>query len=101
MECYEFIRLVSADFSIFMLCELMEVSRTAYYRYPRGQSYQPATATQEQLKAVKEVFWEHKRRYGQRRILADLQELGYSIGRHRVRSLMPQQDLVAIQPIRR
>jgi len=98
VERYEFIRLVSADFSVSTLCELMQVSRTAYYRYLRGQSYQPATATQEQLKAVKEVFWQHKRRYGQRRILVDMQELGYSVGRHRVRSLMQQQGLVAIQP---
>jgi putative transposase len=98
VERYEFIRILSADFSIATLCELMEVSRTAYYRYLRGASYQPATATQEQLKAVEEIFWQHKRRYGQRRILVDLQELGYSLGRHRVRSLMQQQGLVAIQP---
>ena len=98
MERYEFIRMVSADFSVVTLCELMQVSRTAYYRYLRGASYQPATTEQEQLKAVEEIFWQHKRRYGQRRILADLQGLGYSIGRHRVRSLMQQQGLVAIQP---
>lgn len=98
MERYEFIRLVSADFSIVTLCELMQVSRTAFYRYLRGASYQPATAKQEQLKAVEEIFWQHKRRYGQRRILVDLQELGYSVGRYRVRNLMQQQGLVAIQP---
>jgi putative transposase len=39
---------------------------------------------------VEEVFRQHKRRYGQRRILADLQEAGHSIGRHRVRVLMRQ-----------
>lgn len=63
----------------------MELNRTAYYRYLRGATYQPATTKQEQLKAVEEIFWQHKRRYGQRRILVDLQELGYSVGRHRVR----------------
>jgi putative transposase len=69
----------------------MEVSRTAYYRYLRGASYQPARAKQEQLRAVEEIFWLRKRRYGLRRILADLQDLGYSVGRQRVRSLMQQQ----------
>ena len=98
MERYEFIRMVSVDFAVATLCELMQVSRTAYYRYLWGTSYQPATTKQEQLKAVEEIFWQHKRRYGQRRILADLQELGYNIGRHRVRSLMQQKGLVAIQP---
>jgi putative transposase len=74
VDRYEFIRMVSADFSIATLCELMQVSRTAYYRYLRGASYQPAPAKQEQLKAVEEVFWQHKRRYGQRRLRADLRK---------------------------
>lgn len=98
MERFEFIRMVSADFSIATLCELMEVSRTAYYRYLRGASYQTASATIEQLKAVEVVFWQHKRCFGQRRVLADLQELGYSVGWHWVRSQMQQQGLMAIQP---
>ena len=77
---------------------MLQVSRTAYYRYQRGGSYQVTAAKEEQLRAVGEIFWSHKRRYGQRRVLADLREQGYSIGRHRVRSLMQQQGLRAIQP---
>ena len=77
---------------------MLKVSRTAYYRYQRGGSYQVTAAKEEQLGAVGEIFWQHKRRYGQRRVLADLQQQGYSIGRHRVRRLMQQQGLKAIQP---
>ena len=77
---------------------MLQVSRTAYYRYQRGGSYQVTAAKEEQLRAVGEIFWSHKRRYGQRRVLADLREQGYSIGRHRVRSLRQQQGLRAIQP---
>jgi putative transposase len=95
---YAFIRLAGAEFPVAALCGLMQVSRTAYYRYLRGASHRPAADQQEQLAAVEEVFWRHKRRYGQRRILADLRESGHSIGRHRVRRLMRQQGLVAIQP---
>jgi putative transposase len=76
----------------------MEVSRTAYYRYCRGETYQPTADKKEQLGAVGKVFWQHKRRYGQRRLLIELREQGYTIGRHRVRGLMQQQGLVAIQP---
>ena len=101
MERYEFIRMVGADFPIATLCELMQVSRTAYYRYQKGASYQPATSKQEPLRAVEEIFWQHQRRYGQRRVQAELQDSGYRIGRHRVRSLMQQRGLVAIQPFRR
>jgi transposase InsO family protein len=76
----------------------MEVSRTAYYRYWRGASYQVTAAKQEQLGAVREIFWQHKRRYGSRRLLADLREQGHTIGRYRIRKLMQQQGLRAIQP---
>lgn len=77
---------------------MLKVSRTAYYRYQRGSSYQLTAVREEQLGAVGEIFWQHKRRYGQRRVLAELQQQGYSVGRYRVRSLMQQQGLKAIQP---
>lgn len=47
---------------------------------------------------LEELFYRHKRRYGSRRLCRALQELGYSVGRHRVRRLMKQLSLRAIQP---
>ncbi|WP_373514442.1 IS3 family transposase [Persicitalea sp.] len=47
---------------------------------------------------VERVFGEHKRRYGSRRITAELCEQGYAIGRHQVRSLMRNSGLRPIQP---
>ncbi len=80
------------------MCQVLEVSRTAYYRYLRGASYRPSPLKENQIAVVKETFWDHKRRYGSRRLLVELREQGYQIGRHRVRGLMKQQGLVAIQP---
>jgi len=57
--------------------------------------------TQERLKLrakVNEVFWFHRRRYGARRISAELKDQGVYAGRHLVRSLMREQELRAIQP---
>lgn len=82
------------------LCEILQVSRTAYYRYRRGSSYQPTVAKKEYIGAVEEIFWQHQRRYGSRRVLADWREQGQTIGRHQVRRLMRQQSLKAIQPKR-
>lgn len=48
--------------------------------------------------AIKEVFDRHKRRYGWRRIQAELAEQGMVVGRHQIRSRMKEQNLVAIQP---
>ena len=80
------------------LCALLGVSRTAYYRYKRGQSYQATTHQQAKKQLVEQVFWAHKRRYGSRRIVAELQEQGHQVGRQQVRSLMKVADLQAIQP---
>lgn len=48
--------------------------------------------------AVKEVFDKHKRRYGWRRIQAELADEGLFVGRHQIRNRMKEQNLVAIQP---
>lgn len=47
---------------------------------------------------VKEIFWFHKRRYGSRRVSDEMKEQGTRAGRYRVRRLMREQDLWAIQP---
>jgi putative transposase len=49
-------------------------------------------------KQVKEVFEEHRSRYGAIRISKELQARGVEIGRHQVQTLMKVQNLKAIQP---
>lgn len=95
---YDLIQRLADEFNVETLCAVLGVSRTAYYRYKRGQSYQPTTHQQAKKQLVEQVFWAHKRRYGSRRILAELQEQGHQMGRQQVRSLMKLADLQAIQP---
>jgi len=61
---YDFIHSLASEFSVEMLCAVLEVSRTAYYRYQRGASYQLSAAKEENKQLVEKVFGEHKRRYG-------------------------------------
>ncbi|MBA2734054.1 MAG: IS3 family transposase [Acidobacteria bacterium] len=51
-------------------------------------------------KQVEEVFYQHRRRYGSRRIVAELAAQGNPVGRFQVRSLMRRQKLQAIAPRR-
>lgn len=81
-----------------LMCELLEVSRAGYYRFKQGKMGEKANKKQGQMEQVKTVFWAHKRRYGTRRIAAELQAQGQAIGRLRVRRLMQAQDLQALQP---
>lgn len=49
---------------------------------------------------MKAVFYRHRRRYGTRRIKAELADAGEKIGRHQIGSLMKANGLQAIQPKR-
>lgn len=78
----------------------MEVSHGAYYNFAKGQTYQISLNRQLLLKEVKAIFDFHKRRYGALRIWDEMKDKGYKIGLYKVRSLMREQNLIAIQPKR-
>jgi putative transposase len=94
---YLFIEQLEKTFPVSVVCKVLSVSRSAYYAYQSGESYQMNSEQKQELAHVNEVFWMHKRRYGSRRLVSELQEMGLGIGRKKVRSLMQQQGLVAIQ----
>jgi transposase InsO family protein len=72
---------------------MMRVSVTAYYAYARGKTYRESEAQKICREKVRACFYEHRRRYGSRRIAAELK-----IGRRRARSLMRREGLKAIAP---
>lgn len=69
------------------------MSRSGYYAW-----WQRPTSTDALTPQVRQVFWRHARRYGSRRITAELQAQNYAIGRRRVRRIMRDQQLRALQP---
>jgi len=95
---YGFIEQVEAEFPVSQLCKIFQVSRSAYYEWKAGRTHQPTSQQQEQQVRVEKAFWRHKRRYGTRRLVSELQEMDLQIGRKKVRKLMSIQGLVAIQP---
>jgi putative transposase len=85
-------------FPVAAVCQALDVSRAGYYAHARG-----AAGTREQEDArlrplVRQIFWEHKRRYGARRIAAELAARGAACGPGRVTRLLKQLGLQAIQP---
>jgi transposase InsO family protein len=77
-----------------MLCQVMKVNRSAYYAYCRGQTYRESSLKSDCVATVKACFNKHhRRRYGTRRIAAELK-----IGRATVRRIMRRENLRAIQP---
>ena len=74
----------------------MEVSKSAYYGYLKkdvGKERDQLVEAQ-----VISIFRTHKRRYGSRRIVAELKSKDIVIGRQKVGSILNRYSLRAIQP---
>ena len=74
----------------------MQLSTSSYYEYLK--QYQRKCLEDELEEAVKSAFWRHKRRYGTRRLVDELADEGYFIGRKRISSILRRNGLQAIQP---
>lgn len=95
---YAGIEQLEASFPISAVCELLNVSRSSYYQWRHGVA-SPRRREDQQLKMiVRSIFFEHKRRYGARRIAKELSSRSLPGGRRRVARLMEEMGLVAIQP---
>ncbi|MCS3734043.1 IS3 family transposase [Mucilaginibacter dorajii] len=95
---YAFIFSQEQFFPVILLCSVLSVSRSCYYVY-RKDGNDPPGAEKKQIEAmVIAAFALHKRRYGIRRLLPELADLGLKIGHCKVRRILKQNGLIAIQP---
>lgn len=91
-----FIEQESALFPVKDLCLVLDVPRATYYRTMRTE---PESRQQAELRGtLREAFWKHRRRYGSRRLEMELKAEGVWVGRRRIRSIMREEGLRAIQP---
>jgi len=84
--------------SIEHLCQLVAVSRRGFYRSLRQR--EPAEEETEVRSLIQQIALEHRRRYGYRRITADLHRRGVQVNRKKVARMMRDGNLLAIQPKR-
>ncbi len=79
-----------------LLCRVMRVSPSAYHLYASGKSYVLSSAKAVLATQVATAFYLHRRRYGSRRLAAELAAQGVRVGRFQVRTLMRRLELRAI-----
>jgi putative transposase len=74
----------------------MEVSESGYYAWRKRRQIPPKSRRKTLAELVKSCYFENRRRYGVRRIKADLNKQGHKIGKFQVRQLMKEEGLKAI-----
>ena len=87
---------MQGSMSIERMCQLAQVSRAGFYRSLREQT--PVEEEMELRSAIQQIAIEHRRRYGYRRILAELRRRGMLANHKRVARIMREDNLLAIQP---
>jgi putative transposase len=81
--------------SVERMCQLTQVSRAGFYRSLQQQA--PDEEEMEVRMAIQQIFLEHRRRYGYRRISQELRRRGMVVNRKRVQRLMQTDNLLGLQ----
>ncbi len=87
---------LQGSMSVERMCQLTEVSRAGFYR-----SLQERTPVEEDMElrsAIQQIVLEHRRRYGYRRVAAELRRRGMLANHKRVARIMREDNLLAVQP---
>ena len=87
---------LQGSMSVERMCQLAQVSRAGFYR-----SLQERTPVEEDMElrsAIQQIVLEHRRRYGYRRVSAELRRRGMLANHKRVARIMREDNLLAVQP---
>ena len=87
---------LQGSLSIERMCQLAQVSRAGFYR--SLQERLPVKEEMEVRSTIQQIVLEHRRRYGYRRVTAELRRRGMLVNHKRVARLMRDDNLLAVQP---
>lgn len=85
---YEFIKAYDKEFSIAIMCRVLEVSRSGYYAWLSRPVSRRDRENQRLLGLIRASYLASGGVYGAPRIFLDLREAGETCGKHRVERLM-------------
>jgi len=86
---------VQGGLSVERMCQLAQVSRAGFYRSLREQA--PQQEETELRGRIQEIVVENRRRYGIRRVAAQLRAEGRVVNRKRVARIMREDNLLAVR----
>jgi transposase InsO family protein len=87
---------LQGNLSIERMCQLVQVSRAGFYRWLQEP---PAVEEEMEMRSlIQQIVLEHRRRYGYRRVSAELRRRGMQVNHKRVARIMREDNLLAVQP---
>jgi transposase InsO family protein len=88
--------LLQGSLGIERMCRVSGVSRAGFYR--SLQERMPVEEEMEVRSAIQQIAVDHRRRYGYRRVTAELRRRGLAVNHKRVARLMREDNLLGVQP---
>lgn len=92
---FQFIKEHQTQYSVNLMCRLLEVSRSGYYAWLKRKPSKREMADREYSAMIEQIHAESDRVYGYAPIWEELREQGIPCGKHRVRRLMRRHGLEA------
>ena len=93
------LKLKKAGYKVSDICRCLHVKHSSFYARCKAKYKKPINAEQLSLtSAIAHVHQEMEVTYGSRRMLSELRELGFNVGRYNVRRLMQLLRLIAERP---
>jgi putative transposase len=87
---------MQGSLSIERMCQIGQVSRASFYRSFKEQK--PLEEDMEVRSEIQKIVLQHRRRYGYRRVTAELRRRGMPVNHKRVARMMREDNLLAVQP---
>ena len=87
---------MQGSLSIERMCRVSGVSRASFYR--SLEERMPVEEEMEVRSLIQQIAVQHRRRYGYRRIAAELRRRGVMVNHKRVARIMREDNLLAVQP---
>jgi len=87
---------LQGSLSIERMCQMAGVSRAGFYRSLQERA--PVEEEMEVRSVIQQIAVEHRRRYGYRRITAELRRRGMAVNHKRVLRILREDNLLGVQP---
>ena len=92
---FEFVHAEKANFPVTLLCRVLEVSTSGYYRWRKAAPSRRARDDARLKPTIAAIYAESRQTYGSPRVHAEIVEQGLDAGRHRIARLMREMGLSA------